>query len=57
MIKLKNKKEKGITLVALAVTVTVMLILGSVSINVMFGEKRSFKKSKGERKQNKGNDK
>lgn len=50
-------KEKGVTLVALAVTVTVMLILGSVSINAMFGEKRSFKKSKGARKQNKGNDK
>ena len=40
---LNYKREKGITLVALAVTVTVMLILGSVSINAMFGEKRSFK--------------
>ena len=49
---LNYKREKGITLVALAVTVTVMLILGSVSINAMFGEKRSFKKSKGARKQN-----
>ena len=38
MIKLKNKREKGVTLIALAVTVTVMLIIGSVSINAMFGE-------------------
>ena len=46
MIKLKNKREKGVTLIALAVTVTVMLIIGSVSINAMFGENGVLKKAK-----------
>ena len=35
---MKDLKENGITLVALAVTITVMLILGTISINAMFGE-------------------
>ena len=41
---MKDLKEKGITLVALAVTITVMLILGTISINAMFGENGVLKK-------------
>ena len=32
------KREKGITLVALVVTIVVLLILAGVSINFVFGE-------------------
>ena len=54
MIKLKNKREKGVTLIALAVTVTVMLIIGSVSINAMFGENGVLKKAKEQGSKTKG---
>ena len=43
---MKDLKENGITLVALAVTITVMLILGTISINAMFGENGVLKKAK-----------
>lgn len=34
----KNTKEKGITLIALVVTITVLIILATVSINTVFGD-------------------
>ena len=43
-LQVKETGEKGITLVALAVTITVMLILGTISINAMFGENGVLKK-------------
>ena len=45
-LQVKENGEKGITLVALAVTITVMLILGTISINAMFGENGVLKKAK-----------
>ena len=47
-------KERGITLVALAVTITVMLILGTISINAMFGENGVLKKAKEQGNKTKG---
>ena len=47
-------KERGITLVALAVTITVMLILGTISINAMFGENGVLKKAKEQGSKTKG---
>ena len=37
MKKIKNKKERGITLIALVVTIIVLIILAGVSINLLFG--------------------
>ena len=51
---MKDLKEKGITLVALAVTITVMLILGTISINAMFGENGVLKKAKEQGSKTKG---
>ena len=51
---MENVKEKGITLVALAVTITVMLILGTISINAMFGENGVLKKAKEQGSKTKG---
>ena len=36
--KVKNKKEKGITLVALVITIVILIILSAVTINIAFGE-------------------
>ena len=41
-----NKKEKGITLVALVVTIIVLLILAGVTISFSLGEDGIFKKAK-----------
>ena len=38
MKNLKNTKEKGITLIALVVTITVLIILATVSINTVLGD-------------------
>ena len=39
MSKIQNlSKEKGITLVALVITIVILIILATVSINAMFGE-------------------
>ena len=38
MKKLKNKSEKGITLIALVVTIVVLIILASISINAVLGQ-------------------
>ena len=51
---MKDLKENGITLVALAVTITVMLILGTISINSMFGENGVLKKAKEQGSKTKG---
>ena len=48
--KMKNKrnylKEKGITLIALVVTIVVLLILAGVSINTLFGNSGIIEKAK-----------
>ena len=36
--EIKNKQEKGITLIALVVTIVVLLILAGVSINLTLGK-------------------
>ena len=38
MKKTKNSRQKGITLIALVVTITVLIILATVSINTMLGD-------------------
>ena len=53
-LQVKEIGEKGITLVALAVTITVMLILGTISINAMFGENGVLKKAKEQGNKTKG---
>ena len=45
-IKLKMKNEKGITLVALVVTIIVLMILAGVSISLVLGENGIITKSK-----------
>ena len=42
----KLKKEKGITLIALVVTIVVLLILAGVSINALFGDTGIINKAK-----------
>ena len=37
MKKIRNKKERGITLIALVVTIIVLIILAGISINLLFG--------------------
>ena len=42
----KNKNSKGITLVALVLTIIILVILAGVSVNIVIGEKRNNAKSK-----------
>ncbi len=44
---MKSLKEKGITLVALVVTIVIMLILAGVTINIALSENGLFKRAKG----------
>lgn len=37
-LKIKTKREKGITLIALVITIVILIILATVSINVVLGE-------------------
>ena len=46
MNKLNNKKQKGITLIALVTTIVVLLILAGVAINLIFGEDGIIEKAK-----------
>lgn len=46
-----NKKERGITLIALVITIVVLLILAGVSINMLTGENGILKQSKEAKKQ------
>ena len=43
--KIKIKQEKGITLIALVVTIVVLLILAGVSVNAIFNENGLIKKA------------
>ena len=43
---MKNKFNNGITLIALAVTIIVMLIIAGTSINLIFGENSLIKQAK-----------
>ena len=43
---MKQKNEKGITLVALVVTIIILLILASVSINLTLGDNGIIIKAK-----------
>ena len=45
---MKTKEMKGITLVALVVTIVVLLILAGVSINTVLGDDGIIKKAKEE---------
>ena len=45
MKNLKNTKEKGITLIALVVTITVLIILATVSINTVLGDNGIIKRA------------
>ena len=47
--KTKIKQEKGITLIALVITIVVLLILAGVSINAIFSENGIINKAKGAR--------
>ena len=38
MINIKSKTQKGITLIALVVTIVVLLILAGVSTNILFSD-------------------
>ena len=42
----KLRKNKGITLIALVITIIVLLILAGVSIATLTGENRNINKSK-----------
>ena len=46
MLNSNFKKEKGITLIALVITVIVLLILAGVSIAMLTGENRNINTSK-----------
>ena len=45
MKKLKNNRQKGITLIALVVTITVLIILATVSINTVLGDNGIIKRA------------
>ena len=45
MKKLKNDRQKGITLIALVVTITVLIILATVSINTVLGDNGIIKRA------------
>ena len=44
--KTKIPEEKGITLIALVITIIVLLILAGVTIAMLMGDNRNFNKSK-----------
>ena len=50
----KNKKEKGITLVALVVTIVVLLILAGISISMLGGENGIITKAQEAKEENRG---
>ena len=43
--KIKAREQKGITLVALIITVIILLILAGVAINLSIGDNRNIQKS------------
>ena len=46
IMKIGMKRERGITLIALVVTIVVLLILAGVSINALFGNNGIIEKAK-----------
>ena len=42
MLKEKLKKEKGITLIALVVTIVILLILAGISVAMLTGDNRNI---------------
>ena len=46
MKQIRNKKERGITLIALVVTIIVLIILAGISINLIFGTNGIINKAK-----------
>lgn len=56
MEKFKKKGERGITLIALVISIIVLLILAGVTINALSGENRNTPKSgRGKRKNRRRN--
>ncbi len=51
---MKNKINNGITLISLAVTIIVMLIIAGTSINLIFGENSLIKQAKKSKEENRG---
>lgn len=51
---MKEKNNKGITLIALAVTIIVILILAGISINLIFGENSIIKQAKKSKEESRG---
>ena len=49
----KTKGQRGITLIALVVTIIVLLILAGISISMLTGENRDIRKNKGSKSRNK----
>ena len=47
-----SKKEKGITLIALVITIIVLLILAGISIASLIGDNGIFRKSKYSKRRN-----
>ena len=43
---MKRKMNKGITLIALIVTIVILIILATISFNFIFGERRNYKNDK-----------
>ena len=52
MKQMKNKKEKGVTLIALVVTIIVLIILAGISINLVFGNLGIVTKAKEAKEEN-----
>lgn len=42
---MKNIRNKGVTLIALVITIIVLLILAGVTMSVMFGDNNLFEKA------------
>ena len=52
MKKIRNKKERGITLIALVVTIIVLIVLAGISINLVFGNLGIITKEKEAKEEN-----
>ena len=50
--KEKKKNARGITLIALVVTIVVLLILAGIAINALVGDNRNTKKSSTSQRKN-----
>ena len=50
--RIKTKGNKGITLIALVITIVVLLILAGIAINALVGDNRNTKKSSTSQRKN-----